>query len=257
MTTSSDSRPYTPETPARSSSARSPAAITATAWSPRVELTVADWACQGRWLGALGRGSGWWLGDWVRYGNARYGDRYRPAARVTGYDVQSLRNMAYVAGRFDVHRRRDGLSFSHHAELAGLPAEEQDLWLDRAEVGALSVGSLRSELRHARHRVASRVALADARRERKGELPLAHLKTAKVGRDVEPPAFPHRATGPRTAVTGSQPDAAELVCPECGHHFAAAPTSGVAVQDHRQGHSARVAARLARVPRAERGTPPA
>jgi hypothetical protein len=256
MTTSSDSRPNRQETPAPSSSARSPAAVTATAWSPRVELTVADWVCQGRWLGALGRGSGWWIGDWVRYGNARYGDRYAPAARVTGYDVQSLRNMAYVAGRFDVQRRRGGLSFSHHAELAGLPAEEQDIWLDRAEVGALSVGSLRSELRHARHRVASRVALADARRERRGKLPVARPKTAIMGRDVEPPAFPHGATGPRIAVTGPQPIAAELVCPECGHHFAAAP-SGVAAQDHRRGPSVGVA-RLALLPQAESGTlPPA
>jgi hypothetical protein len=169
-----------------------PAAISTTAWSPRVALTVADWIRQGRWLGALGRGSGWWIGDWVRYGSARYGDRYRPAARATGYDVHSLRNMAYVAGRFDVPRRRESLSFSHHAELASLPVEEQDLWLDRAEAGALSVGSLRSEVRWARQRRAARAARAEVRHDRPTRAAEARPKT------IDP----------------------DVVCPECGYHFA-------------------------------------
>jgi hypothetical protein len=126
------------------------------AWMPRRDLSIADWVEQGRWLGALGRASGWWIGDWLRYGNARYGDKYAPTAAATGYDVQSLMNMAYVAGRFEVPRRREGLSFSHHAELAGLAPDEQDLWLDRAEAEAMSVRALRSELRATRRRVAAR-----------------------------------------------------------------------------------------------------
>jgi hypothetical protein len=205
MASSLDSRPNRLEAPAAACSAPS-AALTATSWSPRVKLTVADWARQGRWLGALGRGSGWWIGDWVRYGNARYGDRYGPAARVTGYDVQSLMNMAYVSGRFEASRRRDGLSFSHHAELAGLPAEEQDLWLDRAEAGALSVRSLRSELRRARHRATSRERSSASRRA----------------------ANAHGPSGEAPAASGSEP---EVVCPECGYHFA--PPAGREVSDTR------------------------
>jgi hypothetical protein len=242
MLTSPDSRPYSLDAPAPASSPRSPAALTTTAWSPCMELTVADWARQGRWLGALGRGSGWWIGDWVRYGNARYGDRYGAAARVTGYDAQSLRNMAYVAGRFDVPRRRGGLSFSHHAELAGLPAAQQDLWLDRAEAGTLSVSSLRSELRQARHRAASRAALAEARRERDRPVLAAQSKAATRGSDVEPPMFANPSpAGPAGASAGfpsgdEQPAAsrweAVVVCPECGHHFA--PTADSEVPDSRR-----------------------
>ena len=129
---------------------RAQVGLTSKSWSPRAALTVADWVRLGRGLGALSRASGWWLGDWLRYGNARYGERYGAAARITGYDVQSLMNMAYVAGRFDVSRRREDLSFSHHAEVASLPAEEQDRWLDRASIESLSVRSLRSKLRRAR-----------------------------------------------------------------------------------------------------------
>jgi hypothetical protein len=187
MDTSPDSRPYALEAPAPDSPARRPAALTTTAWSPDVELTVSDWVRQGRWLGTIGRCSAWWIGDWVRYGNARYGDRYGPAARVTGYDLQSLRNMAYVAGRFEVPRRRGTLSFSHHAELAGLPADEQDLWLDRAEAGALSVRALRSELRQTRRRVAA-------------------VRARRAAADQMPGGAP----------------APDLVCPQCGCHFLSA-----------------------------------
>jgi hypothetical protein len=137
-------------------------AITPTSWSAGGELAVSEWVEQGRWLGAIGRASAWWIGDWIRYGSARYGDRYAAASQVTGYDVQSLMNMAYVASRFDVNRRRPGLSFSHHAELAGLAPEDQELWLDRIESGGLSVRTLRAELRKARARTAARLGLRSA-----------------------------------------------------------------------------------------------
>src|SRR5688500_14270600 len=131
MAISIDSQLCRADAPAPVDEPRAAASLTAISWSPQEELAMGHWVEQGRWLGALGRASGWWLGDWIRYGNARYGERYVPAARVTGYDVHSLMNMAWVAGRFAVERRRPGLSFSHHAELASLPPEEQELWLDR------------------------------------------------------------------------------------------------------------------------------
>jgi hypothetical protein len=129
---------------------RSPVSLTEVSWAPRAELELGDWVRQGHWLGVLTRASGWWLGDWLRYGNYRYGERYRAAAAITGYDVQTLMNQAYVASRFEVSRRREKLSFSHHAELAALPADEQEAWLRRAEQKRLSVRALRRELR--RHR---------------------------------------------------------------------------------------------------------
>jgi hypothetical protein len=209
--------------------APTPVRLTTTAWSPQEYLSVADWVRQGRWLGALGRGSGWWIGDWIRYGNARYGERYGPAAQLTGYDEHSLRNMAYVAGRFEGPRRRESLSFSHHAELAGLSTEEQDLWLDRTEAGELSVRSLRSELRQARRRAESRLALAEARRNRDGGGTSIPLRDTAFGGDVDAPSF---ADAPmpslRTAAGAAHANgtskvrasaASDVVCPECGCHF--------------------------------------
>jgi hypothetical protein len=168
---------------------RALAAVAQTAWAPSRELELSEWIQQGRRLGALGRAGNWWLGDWVRYGNARYGERYETAARVTGYEVQSLMNMAYVASRFEISRRRETLSWSHHAEVAALPPADQDEWLDRAERERLSVLALRLERRLA-----------------------------------EPPGT---ETAPaRSARTGGAREPERVVCPNCGHGFHAEGRDG-------------------------------
>jgi hypothetical protein len=95
----------------------------------------------------MSRVSNWWVGDWLQYGSARWGEKYVEAARITGYDVKTLRNIAYVARHFDLSRRRDTLTWSHHAEVAMLDPNEQDKWLDRAVADRLAVADLRIELR--------------------------------------------------------------------------------------------------------------
>jgi hypothetical protein len=132
--------------------ARRPASpISKVAWVPQRDLGQAEWFAAGRKLGAIGRCSQWWIGDWIRYGNSRWGEKYVEAARVTGYDVASLRNMAWVAAQFDSSLRSDKLSWSHHVLLAPLSTDEQRVWLERAIDARLSVADLRLELRASGH----------------------------------------------------------------------------------------------------------
>ena len=126
---------------------RSSGAISKIAWIPQQDLGHTDWLATGRRLGAIGRCSQWWIGDWVRYGTSKWGEKYAEAARVTGYDVASLRNMAWVASRFDLSLRNDKLTWSHHVLLAPLDAGAQREWLSRASRERLSVADLRLELR--------------------------------------------------------------------------------------------------------------
>ncbi len=126
---------------------RSSGALSKIAWVPQRDLGHSDWLATGRRLGAIGRCSQWWIGDWVRYGTARWGEKYAEAARVTGYDVASLRNMAWVASCFDLSLRNDKLTWSHHVLLAPLDVDEQRRWLQRASEERLSVADLRLELR--------------------------------------------------------------------------------------------------------------
>jgi hypothetical protein len=139
----------TPATELEPSSAerRPVSGISKVAWVPASDLGQAEWLSAGRRLGAIGRCSQWWIGDWIRYGTARWGEKYVEAARVTGYDVASLRNMAWVAAQFDLSLRSDKLSWSHHVLLAPLSAEEQRHWIEKAADERLSVADLRLELR--------------------------------------------------------------------------------------------------------------
>jgi hypothetical protein len=137
-----------PESGLPGGGARRPAsALSKVAWTPHSEMGQAEWLATGRRLGAIGRCSQWWIGDWIRYGTSRWGEKYADAARVTGYDVASLRNMAWVASQFDLSLRSDKLTWSHHVLLAPLEDEEKGHWLERAASERLSVADLRLELR--------------------------------------------------------------------------------------------------------------
>ncbi|MEU3404527.1 LmbU family transcriptional regulator [Streptomyces sp. NPDC006670] len=105
------------------------------------------WEEIGSQLRELASSSAWWMGDWLLFGENAYSGRYREAVGRTGLDYQTLRNYAWVARRFEQHRRRDALSFAHHAEVARLARPEQDYWLRRAEEQRWSRNELRRQLR--------------------------------------------------------------------------------------------------------------
>jgi hypothetical protein len=123
-----------------------PAAGNAKGLQLRGNLPFDAWLVMGRRLSRITNASPWWLGDWIIYGQHAYGERYKAALEVTPLDYQTLRNYAWVARRFDMSRRRDKLSFQHHAEVASLPEPERELWLSRAERLRWSKQELRRHL---------------------------------------------------------------------------------------------------------------
>lgn len=112
-----------------------------------VGLAFEEWERAGRQLSGLLNSSSWWLGDWLVYGKDQYADRYERGIRAAGLQYQTLRNYAWVSRRFELHRRRPALSFQHHAELASLPVDEQETWLDRAERMKWNTKHLRNAIR--------------------------------------------------------------------------------------------------------------
>jgi hypothetical protein len=114
-------------------------------------LSFDAWAGMGRRIAGVANACAWSLGDWLIYGERSYGGRYKAAITTTSLDYQTLRNYAWVARRFAVSRRRDTISFQHHAEVASLPEPDQELWLNRAERSRWSRNELRRRL-HGRRR---------------------------------------------------------------------------------------------------------
>jgi hypothetical protein len=125
---------------------------TASSMQLRRRLSYEAWVGVGHQIARLSNASAWWLGDWILYGEHEYGTRYKAALDATQLDYQTLRNYAWVARRFEQSRRRDGLSFQHHAEVASMAEADQDIWLQRAERLGWSRNELRRRLAAARRR---------------------------------------------------------------------------------------------------------
>lgn len=111
------------------------------------DISEDEWRRMGERLGVIERAARWYIGDWLAYGEAKWGERYDLAMEVTGLSYSTLRDCKWVAEHVHLSRRRDILTWSHHREVAKLPAREQTQWLKRAEKGDGEKPWTRKELR--------------------------------------------------------------------------------------------------------------
>lgn len=108
------------------------------------DQTFDEWLAMGRQLAAGSKVVNWWIGDWWAAGSHRYGERARAAADgIFGKEFQTIANAASVCRSFEGSRRREVLSFGHHAEVAALAPEKADEILSEAEREKWSVRDTR------------------------------------------------------------------------------------------------------------------
>ncbi len=115
----------------------------------KADLTWNEYCAMGEQLQFLEGGIRWYIGDWINYGEFRWGDKYTQAIKATGNKLQTLMNWAWVARRVPYHRRRLGLTFTHHEIVARLEPEEQTRWLDMAVQGDWNTRELEEAIRQA------------------------------------------------------------------------------------------------------------
>lgn len=177
------------------------------------DLSERSWERIGAGLREFTNSSAWWLVDWLIFGVTTYGlRRHREAIERTGLDHQTLRNHAWVARRFEHHRRRESLSFAHHAEVTRLTPPEQDYWLRKAEQQMWS----RNELRRA-------VRAGPAEQRRQIDTPTSR---GNDEREVPHPAESVVADKPRRRVTTLT---IELSAGQLDYYSKAAPAHGLPV----------------------------
>ena len=116
-------------------------------------MTEAEYVAKLEEVGRVGRHLMFHLGDLILYGEARWGERAYQYADKAGYSPKTLQNAAYVAQAIPPARRREILSFGHHAAVAGLPESQQERLLTDAATALeahqpITVNDLR-ELAHA------------------------------------------------------------------------------------------------------------
>ena len=113
------------------------------------DTTFEDWTAIGQRLQQISRAIHFWIGDWIKFGERKWGERYAQAMEETPFAQQTLMNDVWVCSKFHSSRRREDLTFNHHAVVAALPPAEQDEWLDTAEREGWSSRQLWAESRGA------------------------------------------------------------------------------------------------------------
>lgn len=112
-----------------------------------------DWAAVGKTLRVLERGAQFALGDFVRYGEDRFGEQ---AAQVLdaadGWSEKTIGIYSWLASRIvKADRRMDRLGVAHHLAVATLSTAKQRLWLAKAaaddEELPWTVGRLKAALK--------------------------------------------------------------------------------------------------------------
>lgn len=111
------------------------------------EPDFATWEQLGQRLHYIEGAVHWWIGDWLNYGEGRWGQMYSQALEATEFTYGTLANDKFVAGQIEFSLRNENLSFSHHVEVAKLPPNAQQRWLDKAEREELSTRDLRHRIR--------------------------------------------------------------------------------------------------------------
>jgi hypothetical protein len=121
----------------------------------RGEPSFEEWREAGEVLRYMEGSTHWWLGDWLNLGEQSYGEMYLKAEAAIGDSLSygTLRNCKSVAGKVELSRRRDNLSFAHHQEVAPLPPRDQTKWLKQAEDEGWTRAQLRAALRDERLRL--------------------------------------------------------------------------------------------------------
>jgi hypothetical protein len=84
----------------------------------------------------------WALGDAIKYGEGRYGEKYTQAMELTGHTYQSLANYSWVARNVPHHVRNPSLSWTHHRVVCKLAHDEQERLLKEAHAKEWSVDVL-------------------------------------------------------------------------------------------------------------------
>lgn len=124
--------------------------FTPTSWQAPAGMPFDEWLRHGNTLQAIERCMPWWLGDYLNYGEAQYGETYAQAIEATGMRAQRLMNYKWVAAAVP-DKLDDGtqhridpavVSWTAHRLVACLEVPQQRQWLQQAAAGGWSSAQL-------------------------------------------------------------------------------------------------------------------
>ncbi len=96
--------------------------------------------------------SGWWLADWLKYGESRPDFREQLEAMLDAAQIsmKTAQNVKSIGAKVEPSRRREDVEFSTHAEVAALTPDEQTHWLGKTATEGWTRTELRQNIRAAK-----------------------------------------------------------------------------------------------------------
>jgi len=115
--------------------------------SMRPDLPLETLISMATFFGQVNSSSRWWIADLLEYTEMRYGEYVAQVAAATQLAPQSIENILSIGRRVPAERRIDGVTMSVHAEVAALPAQDQNRWLQIAKNENLTKMELRAKIK--------------------------------------------------------------------------------------------------------------
>lgn len=149
----------------------------------REDLTNEEWWKVGQRLAMARHNIIWKIGDWLRFGERKYGKTYDEAAALLGYSKRALQDAVWLCGRIESSRRREDLSVGHHRTVAPLDdPDTQDQLLEAAARGGWSVRELQTFVQQ----MTSGVIDAEVREVRENVLPPPQTQDREADAEEQP-----------------------------------------------------------------------
>jgi hypothetical protein len=117
--------------------------------SSRPNMTYEQYEAIGTLLGRASAAIRWAVGDWLAFGEDRFGELAAQAAETLNISPEGRMELVRVARAIPHHRRRLSLSWTHHRAVARrsiTPRQREEL-LDRAEAEGWNAREIEAEAR--------------------------------------------------------------------------------------------------------------
>src|SRR5688572_8055758 len=103
------------------------------------------------WIARAHKSSGWWVADWLAYGDTRadWKEKLQAVLDVTNYDYETAMNLKNLGENVPPAQRRADVHISKHFLVQKFDRKERALWLERAAENNWTYRELRSEIRAA------------------------------------------------------------------------------------------------------------
>ena len=128
--------------------------LTATGMEVHGRPSFTEYEAVGEFIRYTHRRAGFWLSDWLRYGESREDWRAKlsQAVDATGLSAKTLRNVRAIGAIAETVRRPETVDFALHGEVCGMAEADQAVWLERAEVEGWTQREFRLAIRASRRR---------------------------------------------------------------------------------------------------------